>query len=409
MADLTPLLDTLDMVTVRGAGVVDPVLVDTATDAARSLRLQRGYLGDQLVVALAGGTGSGKSSLLNALAGMPVASVSRVRPHTDEPLALVSPTAGSGIDSLLGSLGISRKVAHSSFDHLVILDLPDVDSIAEWHRRIVEELMPRIDVVIWVFDPEKYQDPLLHDGFLGPLAAWGSQMIFILNQIDRLEDDETRLVATDLAGYLAADGYEHPAIFLTAAAPTTGEPIGVQALADYLDTRLDEKRVVLTKTLAEVGRITRDLASAANVWTGGSVDFEDRWARVKQATAAALATGPDPAEIEDALCRVEDFVAAIGVEVGDDFGDRVRSEFPLARIETDVVAVAKAAASAAQPEGRGRKKAKARVGVGEAVAADELEERIGSPLRDLLRARAEFGAWVAQSGVVSAQLKERLQ
>lgn len=408
MADLAPLLDTMDLVAARSAGVVADDLTTRAVRSVRDLRMQRGYLGDQLVVALAGGTGSGKSSLLNALAGRDVASVSRVRPHTDEPLAWVSDSAGPGIDSLLAELGITRKAEQSTFDRLVMLDLPDVDSIAEWHRQIVEELLPRIDVVIWVFDPEKYQDPVLHQEFLRPLAAWGSRLLFVLNQIDRLEDDEVRIVATDLAGYLTADGFEHPAIFLTAAAPSSGPPLGVDALAEFLATRIDEKRIAATKTLSEAGRIARELATAANVWDGGSVDFEERWSRVRQATASALAGGPDPAEVEDALCRVEDFVAAIGVEVGDDFGDRLRGEFPLARIETDVHAVARSAADVAASPQRGRRKARREVEAGEAVAAEELELRVGRPLRNLLRARAEFGAWVAQSRIVSAETEERL-
>ncbi|MEO6578764.1 MAG: GTPase, partial [Candidatus Limnocylindria bacterium] len=68
-------------------------LEDEAADAravARRVGRRAGFGGSVYVMALAGGTGVGKSSILNALAGEVVSEVRAIRPTTDRPLAWVA-------------------------------------------------------------------------------------------------------------------------------------------------------------------------------------------------------------------------------------------------------------------------------------------------------------------------------
>ncbi len=136
-------------------------------------------------MAVAGGTGTGKSSLVNALAGEVITSVSVLRPHTDEPFAVVPVNPEPAVTVLLDTLGIAYRREHAAFTRTAIIDLPDIDSIADWHRERVEDLIPRVDGVIWLFDPDKYRDPIVHDEFLSQLAVHKSQFIFALNKIDK--------------------------------------------------------------------------------------------------------------------------------------------------------------------------------------------------------------------------------
>src|SRR5690625_628137 len=78
----------------------------THLDAVR-VRLAVGV--DYTVVALVGGTGSGKSSLFNVLTGINFAEVGVKRPTTSEPLACVW---GESADRLLDHLGIEIGRAH---------------------------------------------------------------------------------------------------------------------------------------------------------------------------------------------------------------------------------------------------------------------------------------------------------
>ncbi|HEU4750766.1 MAG TPA: GTPase, partial [Acidimicrobiia bacterium] len=143
--------------------------------AAQSLlgQIERrlGFKGDTYVMALAGGTGVGKSSVLNALAGQPVSPARALRPTTEHPLAWVANDSREMLAPLLDWLGISRVVGHHRADlqGVAILDLPDVDSIRIEHRATVDALLPRIDVVAWVVDLEKYDDERLHQ-YLRALA-----------------------------------------------------------------------------------------------------------------------------------------------------------------------------------------------------------------------------------------------
>src|SRR5690606_15305226 len=96
------------------------------------------------VVAVAGATGSGKSSLFNALAGRPLADVGVRRPTTAITEAAVF---GGGAGELLDWLGVTRRHVLTTDDDdddltgLVLLDLPDHDSVEAAHRDEVDRLV----------------------------------------------------------------------------------------------------------------------------------------------------------------------------------------------------------------------------------------------------------------------------
>ena len=159
--------------------------LDAAIEAARTLGLdpqpaiavrseaneRLGLSADAYVLALVGGTGVGKSSLLNALAHTTVSAAGVVRPTTAEPVAWVASSVAPRISDLLERLSVTELCLHDAPDveDVVILDLPDVDSLEHRHRATVEALLPRVDAVAWVTDTEKYADGVLHDAFL---RAW---------------------------------------------------------------------------------------------------------------------------------------------------------------------------------------------------------------------------------------------
>ena len=80
---------------------------------------------------------------------------------------------------------------------------PDLDSIEREHRERVEAMLPRVDAVVWVTDPEKYHDAILHDDFLGRVAARLDRQVVVLNKTDRLSADDAERVRHDLERDLA--------------------------------------------------------------------------------------------------------------------------------------------------------------------------------------------------------------
>ena len=64
MRDVPELLDAVDLVLTRAEGVVPAAILDEAKRHASDIRQRRGFLGETLVLAIAGGTGtSGRFSL----------------------------------------------------------------------------------------------------------------------------------------------------------------------------------------------------------------------------------------------------------------------------------------------------------------------------------------------------------
>ncbi len=196
-----------------GGDQLDPAGVEQARGVVQRVQERWALKGGRTVVALAGSTGSGKSSLFNALVGEDVSAISPTRPTTAEASAAVWGDEPAG--ELLDWLGISRRhqvltTGESvELDGLVLVDLPDVDSRELQHRVEADRILERADVFVWVADPQKYADARLHDDYLRPLRHHDTVMLVVLNQADRIReavdvqtvrDDLRRLVRTDGAG-----------------------------------------------------------------------------------------------------------------------------------------------------------------------------------------------------------------
>jgi GTP-binding protein EngB required for normal cell division len=253
--DIAPRLHALERAVDASRAMVPDDIVEQAA-ATRDNAGERLARGDAaVVVALAGGTGSGKSSLFNALAGEDIATVGVRRPTTTDPVALVVGDI-EGADSLLDWLEVRKRHTPEAADlheGLIVLDLPDHDSIRADHRATVDRLVARVDVLLWVLDPQKYAQGLLHRGYLRDLREHADVQLVALNKIDELDDAQREACVTDLRRIMKGEGLGKVPIHPISARDGTG--------LDPLREALSE---VAVRRTAALQRIDADLRKAAD-------------------------------------------------------------------------------------------------------------------------------------------------
>lgn len=253
----------------RFLGAVDGQVPDAELVAAHTVVERAGtrlaLSGHHTVVALAGATGSGKSSLFNALARLDLSPVGVRRPTTGVAHACVWGQL-DGASRLLDWIGVlprHRFVRESPLDGddesglhgLVLLDLPDFDSVQRTHRLEVDRLLGLVDLVVWVVDPQKYADRVIHTSYLREFHRHRDVTVVVLNQADRLPPAELPRVLGDLRRLLDADGLEGVPLLPTVAV----DPAGLDGLRAELERTVAERQAALRRLAGDVDAVVAGL------------------------------------------------------------------------------------------------------------------------------------------------------
>ena len=294
-----------------GEGRVPETVLLDATETLERLSQRRELSTEHTVIGVFGATGSGKSTLFNAIAGQNIALSAPTRPTTSTVQAAIWEAEGS--EELLDWLGIDKRVypqtqaltaegeatedngagggaaapnavtepAPGLFNRirraiggrgemrtrtggLILLDMPDFDSVTTTNRDLAARMMRYVDVLVWVVDPQKYADAVIHRDFMVPLAASGAQALCVLNQADKLAPAEVPAVLASLTRLLQAEGTEaHLLSAPIAVSARTGE--GVDVLRDLLAQVAAAKSLSLQRTDAQL----HATASQLRTYAGG--------------------------------------------------------------------------------------------------------------------------------------------
>ena len=282
--------------------VTDPYLPDNDLVAAHTLVERAGsrlaLSQDHTVVALAGSTGSGKSSLFNALARLKLSPVGVRRPTTGVAHACVwGPLEPANrLLDWVGVLPRQRFIRESALDGddeaalrgLVLLDLPDFDSVERGHRLEVDRLLGLVDQVVWVVDPQKYGDRVLHNAYLRQFKQHSDITIVVLNQADRLSPADTEIVLTDLKRLLEEDGLTG----VPALATSAKQPGMLNELREALEKTVAERQAALRRLAGDLDVVAEQLATT--IGPPAAEDEVDR-ATVRQLSDALAASAGVPA------------------------------------------------------------------------------------------------------------------
>lgn len=308
--DLGVRLEALGRAVELGERRCDPSLLAPARALLGRAAARRRLAPERTVVALAGGTGSGKSTLFNALAGESLAPTGVRRPTTSRSRAAIWPAAGgsadpgSGSDDVSGLLdwlevrdrhfvtGDAVSAARSGQPELaglVLVDLPDFDSTAAAHRLEAERMTGVVDLLVWVLDPQKYADAAVHQRYLRPLGAHREVMMVVLNQADRLDDDALDRCRRHLAQLLADDGLTGVPVLTTSA--TRGD--GLSQLRASLAKRVESSQVALARLHADTDAAVTVLEPlCASTSRGAGRDAARSEETLVRALAVAAGAGP---------------------------------------------------------------------------------------------------------------------
>jgi hypothetical protein len=284
----------------------DRAVLRAAVERARAQLL--GPSEPVLTLALAGGTGAGKSTLVNALAGKVVAEASAIRPTTRQ--IQVYHHRDDSLGTLTAELASEAAfVAHDrpELRLKLLVDAPDLDSFIVKHRATTRALLKRAGLVLYVFSPERYLEErtwsvLREETEFSASAA-------VLNKVDRIGSAvELEQISEDLRARFASLGLGNIRIFRVCARAHV--PDGQGALPDLVPV-VDEMvalRAFIERELqaSEIARILRAQRGQVVAHLRAEIDRvapESLLPRLDEATEAA------GARIERASARLAEGLA----------------------------------------------------------------------------------------------------
>ena len=172
-----------------------------------------------LIVAFMGGTGVGKSTLLNRLAGKTIARTGIERPTSHE--VTLYHHQSLSLQNLPSKLPLDKiKISqHTDIAHqnIIWIDMPDFDSTELANKSLVLQWLPHIDVLVYVVSPDRYRDNKAWQLLLAEGQNYG--WLFVLNQWDLGQPEQY----DDFKKQLTLAGFNNPLIFRSSCTEQTDD------------------------------------------------------------------------------------------------------------------------------------------------------------------------------------------
>ena len=254
-----------------------------------------------LIVGLFGGTGVGKSSLLNRLAGQAIAEVGVERPTSRRATIYLHESQS------IASLPEDSPAIHTDIKYHAVqgkrdvawLDMPDIDSVERSNRELALAWLPYIDWLIYVTSPERYRDDAGWQ--LVKQRHYRHHWLFVINHWDEANESQFEEFLQDLK---KAD-FEEPHVLRTSCVSQVDDDF------DQLERIINE--AIRKHGLAELQRIgvlakLEELQNTAHHYLqkiGSTQQWDTVRIKVKETTSQRLALFKDRlvAEIESIAQR----------------------------------------------------------------------------------------------------------
>lgn len=216
-----------------------------------------------LLAVVGGSTGSGKSTLVNAIVAKPVTIPGVIRPTTRRPVLVTHPDDEAWFRSEQVLSGLTEDIQVIATETiqpgLALVDAPDFDSIEDRNRTIASQLLAAADLWVFVSTPTRYADQLVWN-FLHNAASRDLEVVVVLNRMDA---DAAESVPDDLRRMIAEAGLTGATLFTVADAGHIDGQLPTEAVTEirgyleHLAADAAARREVASRTVAgAVGKIS---------------------------------------------------------------------------------------------------------------------------------------------------------